>query len=331
MISEKSYLCVQGWGEGVDAVTVGPLVAGTGVDSIENPEGVATDSLGDFSTLVTTSGATSAVFTTSLDLDPLSTDYDGKVTVALIGVRVSPSTQDSVMTATLTVGSDAYHTAAPIYGQEMAKGVSGGSAGHELIGSGVTNLIFHDLPASVVGSGIEFALDLDNGESIASKSIDIGSVFVGLQIEMEFNPRTFSWASEAAGDRYLTRAYNAVSADGVIRRTVSFEAQRLGIETITGVGSAFYGGELPLPNIFRASIASIGQTMLLSPYPAAFNNVTWPVTPSGSQIQDRLMACRQNFFSVYGLLDRRTEITTDEYRNGLETVYRARMRMGEVR
>lgn len=329
MSSRVGYLCVQGWGEGVVGSEIGPLVAGTGVDSITDANAAASPVLADYSTLVVGAAATSATFTTSLAMNPDDAALGGSVTVALLGVRVSPMTLDTVMRATMTVGANTYESAAALYGQEMDRTLPGGLLeGHELFGSGVTNIVFHDLPVSVLTTGVEFNLALDAG-TIASTTIRIGSVFVGLQIPLNVNPRGFGWSIEPINDRFRSRAGVNYSSNGVMQRVCSFEAQRSSFELISGIGSTFYSAGVPVPNLFRASLASIGQPMLLSPYPYPLTNQAWSGTVS--DVDQRVMSVRQNFFSMYGLLDRSADTSIEEYNQELKTEYRTRLRFGEVR
>ena len=327
-LPQTSYLCIPGWGEEVDGVTVDPIVAGDGVDSIDNDEGVCTSALSNYSTINADSAATDVEFTTALDFNPLDVGYDGLYTVALIGVRILPSTVDTVVRCALTAGSMTYQSAAAIYGQDMTRVLPVGEEGHQLLGSGLANIIFHDLPAAAIDA-VTFALTPDSG-SLASAQIRIGSIFVGLQIPFASNPGTWNWSSEVVNQQHTSRAIGNFSGDGVVRRAVSFEVTKTELEGLTGIGTGFYSGSPPVPNIFRASLASVGAPMLLSPYPYAVNDA-WGDSPENGEITQRLRSVRQNFFSIYGLLDRRTEVGMREFNDGLNSEYRARLRYAEIR
>lgn len=325
------YLCVQGWGEGGISTEVGALVAGDGVSSITDPNAAANPILGDYSTLVLTSDATEANFETSLSMLPNDAELNGLVTVALLGIRMTPMDTDTVMRAELTVGSNTYQSAAAIYGQSMDRALpSGSSDAHTLFGSGVTNIVFHDLPVSVLSSSVQFTLALDAGD-IASKSICIGSVFLGLQIPLQLNPRTFTWSVDVLNDRYRSRAGVDYSSNGVMIRNCTFEVQRASFELLSGIGADFYTDSVPIPNLFRAGIANIGQPMLLSAYPHPVVDAAWFSESVVGNVPQRLLSVRQNFFAIYGLLERAAEMTVDEYNEGIGTEYRTRYRFGEVR
>jgi hypothetical protein len=324
---KRGYLCVQGWGENTAGVSVSALTAGTGVDSISDASAAANQILGDYSTLNVASGASSAAFTVDLALNPDSAVLDGSVTVALLGLRMTPLEFDTVMRCTMTVGSTTYESAAPIYGQEMNRTLPAASVGHELFGSGVTNLVFHDLPASVLTTGVEFELALDAGD-IGSTSVYVGSVFVGLQIPLWLNPDTFTFGSDVSNDRFRSRAGVMYSSSGVLQRTVSFEVVKADLENVHGIGADFYANDVPAPNIFRAAIANIGQPMLFSPYPYPLTDQAW--ADSVSDVDQRLLSVRQNFFSLYGLLERQLDISVREGSKDLGATYRARMRFVEV-
>ena len=324
---KRGYLCVQGWGENNAGVSVSALTAGAGVNSIDDASAAANQILGDYSVLNVGTG-NSAAFTTTLAMNPDTTVLDGSVCVALLGLRVTPLTTDTVMRCTMTVGSTTYESAAPIYGQEMNRTLPAGTVGHELFGSGVTNIVFHDLPSSVLTSGVEFELALDGG-SLGSKSVYVGSVFVGLQIPLWLNPETFTFGSEVSNDRFRSRAGVAYSSSGVLQRNVSFEVVRAGLETVHGIGPDFYTDDVPQPNLFRAAIATIGQPMLFSPYPYPLTGQAWG--DSVGDVNQRLLSIRQNFFSLYGLLERNLEIGIREGAKELNSDYRARLRFVEVR
>lgn len=326
--SKRGYLCVQGWGEGTAGVEVGALTAGTGVDSIDDTSAATNGNLADFSAINTTSGATSATFTTNLSLNPDDASLGGDVTVALLGLRVTPLPDDTVMRCTMTVGGDTYESAAPIYGQEMERTLPASTENHELFGSGVSNIVFHDLPVSVLTTGVSFELALDAG-NLGSVSIYLGSVFVGLQIPLWLDPDTISWGNEVSNDRFASRAGVVYSSNGVLRRSVAFRVVRAGLETLHGIGSDFYGGDVPSPNIFRAAIAAIGQPMLFSPYPYPLTNASWG--DSVGDVNERLLSIRQNFFSLYGNLQRNLDLTVVPGTSGLDSEYSARMRFTEVR
>lgn len=324
---KRGYLCVQGWGENNAGVSVSALTAGTGTSSIDDASAAANQILGDYSVLNTATG-NSAAFTTTLAMNPDSTDLDGSYCVALLGLRMTPLTQDVVMRCTMTVGSTTYESAAPIYAQEMNRTLPAGTVGHELFGSGVTNIIFHNLPSSVLTSGVEFELALDGG-SIGSSEVYVGSIFVGLEIPLWLNPNNFTWGSAVSNDTLTSRAGVRYSSSGVLRRNVSFEVVRAGLETIHGIGSDFYTSDIPSPNLFRAAIATIGQPMLFSPYPYPLTGQAWG--DSVGDVDQRLMSIRQNFFSLYGLLERDLQLSIREASKDLNSDYGARMRFIEVR
>jgi len=335
MLNRNSYLCISGWGDGVAGIEVGALVAGAGVDSIDNAEGVCTESLSNYATLNMGTGDQVAEFTATVEVNPLESQLDGMYTVALLGIRITPLDTDVVLRGSLTYGSQTWWSAATVYGQTMERTLpDSGVEGHSLMGSGLTNLVFHDLPEMLfTGLPLEFALTLDAGFSLSGCSIRIGSIFAGLQIPFANSPGVFTWSDEVVKQEFTTRALAHISSDGVMRPSVAFEVTTTDLKGITGVGLDYYnqpGGSLPVPNFFRAMIASVGQPMLLSPYPYAVSDA-WGDSVDTAEIAQRIRSIRQNFFSIYGLLDRRSEITVREFNEGLNTEYRVRMRFAGIR
>jgi hypothetical protein len=57
-------------------------------------------------------------------------------------------------------------------------------------------------------------------------------------------------------------------------------------------------------------------------YTASFVNAT--------PVNENLLA-RENFFSIYGFLDGRIELQNGEFKDGLDSEYRARFRIQETR
>lgn len=330
MSNIDSYVCVQGWGEDNVGVEVGSLTAEGDISEILDPEAAANPILGDYSEIVVSGSGENPAFSTSLAYNPLDSAFDGKVTVALLGVRVSPLAQDTVMRANLSVGSETYQSAAQVFGQEMLRTLpSAVTVGHELFGSGVTNIIFHDLPTSVIASSVDFDLALDVGD-LTGASIRLGSIFVGLQVPVEVNAQTLRMGFEPMNERFLSRAYVNYSSNGVLHRTFNFDAQRMTHETMTGIGPDFYNSSgIPVPSAFRSSIATIGQPMLFSLYPYPVSGQDW--TSTSINVEQRLLSLRQNFWSSYGLFDRSMEVNLEQFREGLDTEYRTRFRFIEVR
>lgn len=333
-LPKTSYLCVSGWGDEIDGIEVTELDAGDGIASVDSPESICTSTLTDYATINVSGGDTEVVeFSTSVTMKPSENELSGLSTIALLGIRVTPRDVDGVLRGSLTIGSRTWHSAAPIYGQTLRRVLPDGMEGHSLLGSGLTNLIFHDLPDLATGGAVmEFTLKSDGGPDLGSTQIMIGSVFGGLQIPFANAPSSYVWSDEVANQEFITRALGHISSDGVMRPSTTFEFASTDIVDITGIGEDYYGtgGGVPMPCLMRAMIASVGQPMLLSPYPYSFEG-EWDDTPDAAEVTQRLMSVRQNFFSIYGLLDRRTEIGLREYNNGLESEYRARLRFMGIR
>lgn len=79
------------------------------------------------------------------------------------------------------------------------------------------------------------------------------------------------------------------------------------------------------PNFFDMTKVNNSYPVLFSPYPMP------AITASGITAEEANGTARQNFYSIYGFLDNPIEFLTGEYRDGLDTEYKARFRIQETR
>lgn len=325
-----AYLCVPGWAEGSAGTTVGTMTATGG--TVTRGDAAASRSLGDFTEIA----ASSATVTASVDLaiKPSDASLSGQYVVALIGVRITPLDRDVVLRCKMTANGVDYFSAATIYCQQMDRSLPASTEGHQLFGSGLANLIFHNLPHTAITSGVDFEMVLDGGPSLSSKTVYIGSVFAGLEIPLKMDANSVQIGTQIANDRNTKRSGGDLSSDGVLLRSLQLEARQMPLEVLSGISGDYYSSssEYVGPNIMRAAIANVGAPMLLSLYPYALPSAAWSGSPDADEIQERSLSRRQNFFSLYGLLDRQIDVNTDEQQGqGLSALYRTRLRFGEIR
>jgi hypothetical protein len=79
------------------------------------------------------------------------------------------------------------------------------------------------------------------------------------------------------------------------------------------------------PNFFDLIKANTSYPLLLNPYPI-------PLVEVSSYTVDQLnLTARQNFYAIYGFFEDPLETQVGEYRDGLDSEYRARFRIRETR
>lgn len=324
-----AYLCVPGWAEGSAGTTVGAMTATGG--TVTRGPAAASRSLGDFTEIA----GSSATVTASVDLaiKPSDSSLSGQYVVALIGVRITPLDRDVVLRCKMTANGVDYFSAATIYCQQMDRSLPATTEGHQLFGSGLANLVFHNLPHTAITSGVAFEMILDGGPSLSGKTIYVGSVFAGLEIPLKLDANSVQIGAQISNDRNTKRSGGDLSSDGVLLRSLQLEARAMPLEVLSGISGDYYSSSKYVgPSILRAAIANVGAPMLLSLYPYALQNAGWSGSPDADEIQERSLSRRQNFFSLYGLLDRQIDVSTDEQQGeGLGALYRTRLRFGEIR
>jgi hypothetical protein len=326
-----SYLCVQGWGEDNSGVTIGDVVSADSDTTVINAGAAASQNLGDYTTLEGSASAVSLSCDVDIDMVPNDSSLDGSYTIAVIGVRVKPLSRDIVVRCAMTIGSEVYQSAATVYGLEMERDKPVGTEGHELFGSGVANFVFHDLDASALGTTVNFEFTIDEAGDFGDKSLLIGSIFCGLQIPLSVDRNSVSMGFQIANDRATTRGGNSIDSNGVLLRSLGFQAKEMPLSVITGISDGYYSGDYVGANLMRAAISNCGQPMLLSMFPYPVTGEWSESSPDAAEITERNRSRRQNFFALYGLLDRQIDVNADQSFSDGEMLYLARLRFSERR
>lgn len=331
---------------GEPGTLVGPLDDEFGIVSVQNASSVATYSLSDATRIQTSSGTIE--FAIPVRVSNVGTLDSAQLpnTIALIGVKTLV-TEAAIRAQTvsflfeLTVGGNTYNSFAEIYPSRLTRETfSGDVVGDtELLGEGLANVVFHGVELPTDAQDVTFTLNFNvrgNASFFTSGfTMLIGSVFIGSELPIALVPDSFSWGTEIIQESHLSRSLGLFAGDGVLRRSINFELFDISIDEITGATGNYMGGgnrnELP-PMLYQAMINNVGQPMLMSPYPYPVENTVWDLTtPDATELEQRKFSARQNFFSVYGLFDRQSQVDVGEFNAGLDTRYRTRMRFGEVR
>ena len=80
-----------------------------------------------------------------------------------------------------------------------------------------------------------------------------------------------------------------------------------------------------MPNLFDFVKANTSYPMLFNPYPIG------PIVESTMTVDEVNLTARQNFFSIYGFMPDPMDVQTDDYRDGINSLYRARFKVEETR
>jgi hypothetical protein len=319
------------------------IAAETNVFTIENTPGIFNPDLSNYSTVVPTSGV--STFTVKIDFPKSSshlTDLD--LTLALIGCALltyedSGGTPDynsefsenincsiqSNLSAVVTDQSSIAHNS-----QDSIRTYSG-VAMPSIISGGRTNLLFTGLGKFAAGAtGTVYVTVNRTAADVAVRPharLVIGHLFIGVDLPVTIDPKTFSWTLEVDNERFKARDLGAINSDGTLVKQTSGEVIRIvhggliGV-TVTGVSPVTQSKET---NFFDLLKVNTSYPLLFNPYPMG------PVAESTVTADQLNLTARQNFFSIYGFLLDPMQVQTDDFRNGRDSLYRARFRIQETR
>lgn len=315
------------------------IVAGAGVSSIENEDGVFDPDLSNFTTINATSGATSISFTlTFAKSSGHLSDFD--MTLALIGCGLltyesgDPDTEfseniDCLMTT--DIGTVVAQQAGFAHNSQDNIKTFGGSATQSILSGGRANLVFHGLGKSSASSTGSVTVTITRAAADAAArpvaNFIIGHLLPCVDMSVVIDPNSFAWTLKVENERFLARDFGAISSDGTLVKRSSGEIIKIPITTMIGANVSGVGPLAvdPSANIFDLVKANTSYPLLFNPYPVG------PVAASGVTAEQLNYTARQNFFSIYGFLEDPMELLVSEYREGLNSEYRARYRIMETR
>lgn len=159
-------------------------------------------------------------------------------------------------------------------------------------------------------------------------TFNIGHVFIGVDVPITLDPRTFNWSLASQNQRFVARDLGAKNSEGTLVRQVSADIIR--INALEIIGSQITGAAANLvnalslrANLFDLIKANTSYPLMFNPYPYA--------SPASVVPEDYNLLARQNFFSIYGFMENALELQMDEFRDGLQSQYRARFQIKETR
>jgi hypothetical protein len=200
-----------------------------------------------------------------------------------------------------------------------------------IVAGGRSNIIFGGMGAA--GSGATGTIYVTIERTAANVSarphakLIIGHLFIGGDIVVTIDPRTFSWTLYIENQRFKARDFGAINSDGTLVKRANGEVIK--IDNYQLIGSQVTGvspvAVTITPNLFDLIKVNTSYPLLFNPYPVA------ATLASGVTAEALNYHARQNFFSIYGFMADPIELQTGEYRDGLNTEYRARFRIEETR
>ena len=319
------------------------IVAQTNIDDIENTPGVFNPYLSDYTTVVPTDSVSS--FAVKIDFPKSSghlTSFD--LSLALVGCAlltyedvsgapdlttefsenincVMQANIATVVTDQSSIAHNSQDTIQTFDGTVMPSVISGGRA----------NLLFTGLGKSAAGAtGTVYVTVSRAAADVSARPharLVLGHLFIGVDLAIVIDPKTFSWTLEVDNERFVARDVGAISSDGTLVKRSAGEIIKIthnslmGME-VTGVGPVV---ESNLTNFFDLIKVNTSYPLLFNPYPVG------PVADSSLTVAQANLTTRQNFFSLYGFMSDPVELLVSDYRDGVNSEYRARYRIHETR
>lgn len=316
------------------------------VDIMRNPSGLLDPDLTNYTELISTNGGSAMACKVAFDANTAWLEGQ-KMTIALIGCSMTTyeddgSGQPDLSTATaedFQATVDNAITDETTIGKRMFSHVSKNTIRSfdadlpGVISGGEVNLVASSMPTGDPASSPYVALAFlrypDNVSARPHSKIIIGHVFIGVDIPISIDPNTFSWSLGTRQNRSRSRSLSTISSNGSVLRSASCGIVNIPLYELSGldVGPPVPpSGELNLkfhPNLFDLNKVNNAYPVLFNPYPSPAS--------AGSFSERANFSARESFFSIYGFIDNGFEVQLREFRDGLNSEYRARFSITETR
>jgi hypothetical protein len=313
------------------------------VSAFENSAGIFDPDLSNFTTVVPTASASDFSFQITF---PKQSAHlaSANVTVALIGCSMLTYENDGgepdlatefseniVCLLTNDIGTVTSELVSYAHNSQDNVHTFESLALPSIISGGRTNLVVNGLGAASAGAtGTVTAKFKRKSADVSARPhvrLRVGHLFVGIDIPVWVDPRSFAWTMFLENQRFKARDFGAINSDGTLVRRATGEIIRFGHEIIVGSQVASVGPivDSVVPNLFDLVKSNCSYPLLFNPYPRS------NVTEAALTVDEANYTARQNFFSIYGFMDDPLEINVGEFREGLNSEYRARFRIEETR
>jgi len=316
----------------------------TAVSSIENTGGIFDPDLSNYTTVVPNISA--ATFAVKIDFNKQSAHLAtmdlslGFIGCSLLtyknsgGSPVLDSEFSENVNAVMSsnVGALASELASYAHNSQDNIRTFNATAMPSVISGGRANVLFNGIGYSTTGTTATVYLTITRAAAdVAARPharLIIGHLFVGVDIPVQIDPQSFSWTMNVENQRFVARDFGAISSDGTLVKRSAGEIIKIPNNKLIGsIVSAVSPNIVAsnVPNYFDLIKVNTSYPLLFNPYPLG------PVVDSTMTINEANMTARQNFFSIYGFMDDPLELLVGEYRDGLNSEYRARFRIVETR
>ena len=314
------------------------------VDDIENTEGVFDPDLSNYTTVNSVAGVDEFAF--QIDFAKLSNHLENAdMTVGLIGcslltyedVSGAPDLETEfpeniVCLMSTDLGTITDELIGYAHNSEDSIYTFGKEPLPSIISGGRSNIVFKGLGKSSADGAASVYITIQRKSADAltrpHAKLIIGHLFVGVDVVVTIDPKTFSWSLNSENAQFIARDYGAIHSDGTLvkRSTGEFikieHAELIGSE-ITAIASEI--NSETVPNFFDLVKVNTSYPLLFNPFPLG------PIAESTMTLDQINLTARQNFFSIYGFMEDPLQVQTDDYRDGLNSLYRARFRILETR
>jgi len=201
-----------------------------------------------------------------------------------------------------------------------------------IISGGQANIMFNGLGVSTAGATATVYMKIvRTAADVAARPhavLQVGHLFIGVDVPVVIDPRSFSWTLDSQRERFVARDFGSINADGTLVKRATGEVIKIDNYSLIGTEITDVSGDVVAtnkPNFFDLIKANTSYPLLLNPYPI-------PLVEVSSYTVDQLnLTARQNFYSIYGFFEDPLETQVGEYRDGLDSEYRARFRIRETR
>jgi hypothetical protein len=314
------------------------------VDDIENTEGVFDPDLSNYTTVNSTAGA--AEFAFQIDFDKLSDHLENAdMSLGLIGCSLltyedssgapdleTEFSENIVCLMSTDLGTVTDELISYAHNSEDSIYTFGKEPLPSIISGGRSNILFKGLGKSSTGATASVYITIQRKSADAltrpHAKLIMGHLFIGVDVVVTIDPKTFGWSLNSENAKFIARDYGAVHSDGTLVKRSTGEFIKIEHGELIGSEIIAIASEInseTVPNFFDLVKSNTSYPLLFNPYPLG------PIDESTLTLEEINLTARQNFFSIYGFMEDPLEIQTDDYRDGLNSLYRARFKIIETR
>ncbi len=320
------------------------MVGTSNVSSITNIPGVFAPDLSDYTTVVATASSNS--FSFSLTFSKQSAYLSNcNMSLAFLGCAMLTYEDDGFgaadlatefsenisLTMSSTVGTSGTTFASFAHNSQDSVTTFNKQPMPGIISGGTANLVFNAIGTSSTGTSATVNVSVERVPADVTARphahLILGHLYIAVDLPVYIMPQSFAWTLEVANQRFVSKDFGAVNSDGTIVKRSSGEFYKILQDDLLGTNVTGVGPITAnlFPNFFDLSKSHTSYAILLNPYPAG------GIAASTLTVEQSDILARQNYFSIYGFLSDPLEFLIGDYRDGINSEYRARYRIVETR